>query len=66
MVLAQRRVLAADFHLPESGNPPGGSCIFAWEDMTNTMPVRFEVRPLECFGRKGAALVTPVVQRPAS
>ena len=34
--------------------------------ITNTMPVRFEVRPLECFGRKGAALVTPVVQRPAS
>ena len=66
MVLAQRRVLAADFHLPESGNPLGGSCIFAWKDMTNTMPVRFEVRPLECFGRKGAALVTPVVQRPAS
>ena len=66
MVLAQRRVLAADFHLPESKNPAPGTCVFVWADMTNTMPVRFEVRPMECFGRKGSALVSPVVQRPSS
>ncbi len=62
-VAAQRRVLAKDYHLPE-GKPPRGECHFAWCDLPGTMDLRFEVRPLECFGKKGKAISSGTVQYP--
>ena len=63
-VVAQRRVMAKDYYLPDSETPPAGECHFAWEDLPQKMPLRFEVRPMECFGRKGDPIRTGVV-RPA-
>jgi predicted phosphodiesterase len=63
-VAAQRRVLAKDFYLPEGERPPRGECHFAWCDLPGTMQLRFEVRPLECFGKKGKAISSGTVQYP--
>ena len=63
-VAAQRRVLAKDYYLPEGEKVPRGECHFAWCDLPGTMQLRFEVRPLECFGKKGKARTSGTVQYP--
>lgn len=56
LVQLQRRVLAPDFHLPETGAGKPGSCILSASDLPMKGRYRFEVRPVECFGRKGAPI----------
>ena len=61
LVAASRRVIAPDFHLPASKAGKRGSCIFSCEELPAKTPLRFDVQPIECFGRKGAAISSPVV-----
>ena len=56
MVVATRRMMANDFFLPESKCGKPGSCRFRLADLPPRAHLRFEVRPLECFGLKGAAI----------
>ena len=60
LVAASRRVIAPDFHLPASKAGKRGSCVFACSELPPKTPLRFDVQPIECFGRKGAAISSPV------
>ena len=56
LVQAQRRVMAPDFHLPETADGKPGSCVFAAAELPLKGRYRFDVRPVECFGHKGRAI----------
>ena len=53
LVQLQRRVLAPDFHLPETKPGKPGICTLAASDLPLKGHYRFDVRPIECFGLKG-------------
>ena len=53
MVAATRRVIATDFHVPASKAGRPGSIMFALAELPKGVHLRFDVRPLECFGKKG-------------
>ena len=62
LVQAQRRMMSPDFHLPVTKLVDQVAFTFAAEDLpTKGGHYRFEVRPLECFGKKGAAIVSDIV-----
>ena len=52
-----KRVLAEKFYLPVSREAPRGKCVFALSELPETELV-FEVRPVECYGNKGRAIVS--------
>ena len=60
LVQAQRRVLAADFHLPAAKAGIGTSCAFFLDELPRKGHYRFSVRPIECFGKKGRMIVSDV------
>ena len=60
-----RRVMAPGFNLPEALADRPGECIFPLALFKPGEAVRFEVRPEECFGRKGAAIASDPVLIPA-
>ena len=60
LVQAQRRMMSPDFHLPVSKLVKDVEFTFAAEDLPIEGRYRFEVRPVECFGRKGAAIVSGI------
>ena len=62
LVQAQRRMMSPDFHLPVSKLVKEVRFVFAAEDLTAKGNYRFEVRPVECFGKKGAAIVSDEVR----
>ena len=53
MVAATRRVIATDFHVPASKAGRPGAIMFALAELPRGVHLRFDVRPLECFGKKG-------------
>ena len=53
LVAAARRMMAPDFFLPESKCGKAGTCRFRLADLPPKAHIRFEVRPIECFGMKG-------------
>ena len=48
--------VAPEFHLPASPCGKPGSCVFALSDLPPNASVRFDVTPVECFGRKGRTI----------
>ena len=56
LVQLQRRVMAPDFHLPETKEGVAGRCVIAAADLPMKGRYRFDVRPVECFGLKGRAI----------
>ena len=62
LVQAQRRMMAPDFHLPVSQLVKEVEFTFAAEDLPLKGHYRFEVRPVECFGKRGAAIASDVVE----
>ena len=62
LVQAQRRMMSPDFHLPVSKLAKEVEFTFAAEDLPIKGTYRFEVRPLECFGRKGAAIASDEIR----
>ena len=56
LVQAQRRVMAPDFHLPETAEGKPATCVFAVSELPLKGRYRFDVRPVECFGHKGAPI----------
>ena len=61
LVQAQRRVFAPDCYLPPTAAPRPGSCRFALKELPIKGHYRFSVRPIECFGKKGAAIFSDIV-----
>ena len=62
LVEAQRRVFAPDFHLPPTAPRRPGFCRFALKELPIRGHYRFSVRPIECFGKKGAPIVSQLVE----
>ena len=62
VVQAQRRMMSPDFHLPVSKLVKEVEFTFAAEDLPLKGHYRFEVRPLECFGRKGGKIESGIVE----
>ena len=58
LVQAQRRMMSPDYYLPVSKLAKDVTFAFAAEDLPIKGRYRFEVRPVECFGKKGAAIVS--------
>ena len=65
LAAATRRVIATDFHLPASKTGCPGSCVFALKELPAKTNVRFDVRPIECFGKKGRVLSSAPFLLPA-
>src|SRR5574344_793786 len=53
LVVAQKRVIAPDFHWPAAHGTKPGSCRFLASELPEGGRFRFDVRPIECFGKKG-------------
>ena len=52
--VAVRRVLSTSFHLPPTQETKDiQTCVFALKDLVGKGPIRFIVRPTECYGNKG-------------
>ena len=62
LVQAQRRMMSPDYYLPESKLVKEVSFTFAAEDLPVKGRYRFEVRPVECFGKKGAAIASDEIE----
>ena len=62
LVQAQRRMMSPDHHRPLSSLVKDVSFVFAAEDLPLKGSYRFEVRPVECFGKKGAPLASEQVK----
>lgn len=59
LVQAQRRVIAADYNRPDIARYHRASqCVFANNDLPLKGTYVFSVRPIECFGHKGAAIIS--------
>lgn len=58
IAVATRRVLASDFYMPQSKAGIDGSCVFAIADLPKKTAIRFDVTPIECFGKRGAPIHT--------
>ena len=56
LVATTRRVMATDFHLPESKSGLSGACVFACSELPAGVRLRFDVTPIECFGHKGRSI----------
>ena len=63
LVQAQRHVLSPDIFRPDLPKfHQGATCTFACDDLPLKGAYRFTVRPIECFGKKGAGIVSePIV-----
>jgi len=53
ILACQKRVLAADFHMPPSQCGRPTTCSFTDAELPPEGHLTFEVRPLDCFGLKG-------------
>ena len=62
LVQAQRRMISPDHHRPLSRLVKEVSFVFAAEDLPLKGNYRFDVRPIECFGKKGAAIASDLVK----
>ena len=62
LVQAQRRMMSPDFYKPATKLVKDVTFVFAAEDLPLKGHYRFEVRPLECLGKKGAAIASDVVE----
>lgn len=56
-VILEKRVYSAGLFGPPSAEPDRVSCVFAKDELYQDARIRFEVRPLNCFGAKGEAIV---------
>ena len=56
LVIAQKRVLANGFNAPLSEATGETQCSFKVAELPKGASIRFDVRPIECFGKKGGAI----------
>lgn len=56
-LLKEKRVYSPGINLPESLDEPVSSCVFSKEEIAADGPVRFVVRPANCWGVAGRSVV---------
>ena len=56
--VATKRVHSPRFFLPVAREAPTGTCVFALSELPAETILRFAVRPVECFGGKGHAILS--------
>jgi predicted phosphodiesterase len=56
--VATKRVLSESYFLSPSREAKSGRIVFAVSELKGAREVRFAVRPLECFGRKGLEILS--------
>lgn len=59
--VATKRVLSGSYFLPPTREAKSGKIVFAVSELKGAKEVRFAVRPLECFGRKGVEIYSGMV-----
>lgn len=62
LVQAQRRVLDAGYYMPESAPVRETVCTFDLAELPRKGHYRFAVRPIECFGKKGRAIESGIIE----
>ena len=62
LVQAQRRMMSPDYYLPETKAVKDVAFTFVAQDLPIKGHYRFEVRPVECFGLRGAAISSKIVK----
>lgn len=55
-VVRSKRILAPDYHLPPAKAGRPGEVWFAKAELPSKSRIRFEVRPVDCFGSSGRAI----------
>ncbi len=58
--VAVKRVHSESFYLPPSHEAESAQAVFAVSELKEAKAVRFAVRPVECFGRKGMEMLSDV------
>jgi predicted phosphodiesterase len=56
--VATKRIHAAAFYLPVERDAPTNKCVFATSELPEKTPLRFAVRPVECYGKKGHEILS--------
>ena len=56
--VASKRVHAEKFYLAPAREAKSGTCVFALSELPAGKTVRFAVRPVECYGKKGHEIVS--------
>ena len=56
--VATKRVHSAAFYLPVERDAPTNKCVFAISELPEKTPIRFSVRPVECYGNKGREILS--------
>ena len=62
--VATKRVLSESYYLPPTREAKSGHIVFAVSELKGVEEVRFAVRPLECFGRKGQEIFSEMQKIP--
>ena len=52
-IMLTKRVMSPHFYLGESKDEDEVVCLFGEKELPTYRPIRFAVRPVECFGKKG-------------
>lgn len=60
LVACQKRVMAADYHMPLSQFGKPCECLFTSKEIPQDAHLHVAVRPIECFGKKGKAITGEV------
>ena len=56
--VATKRIHSAAFYLPVERDAPTNKCVFAFSELPEKTPLRFAVRPVECYGKKGHEILS--------
>ena len=57
-IAVQKRVYSYQLYRPVEFEEPTAYCAFARDELPHDVELRFEIRPLNCFGGRGEAIVT--------
>lgn len=57
-IAVQKRVFSYQLFRPVAFEEPTAACVFARAELPQDVELRFEIRPLNCYGKGGAAILT--------
>lgn len=57
-IMLTKRVMSPHFYLGEGKDGGEVTCVFGEKEIMKKCPFRFDIRPCECFGKKGDAIQT--------
>ena len=63
-IMLTKRVMSPHFYLGESKDEDEVVCLFGEKELPTYRPIRFAVRPVECFGKKGQPIYSEWIKLP--